>query len=293
MDTEKCRVLLRVLETGSLSAAAEALGYTPSGVSRMMAALEEEVGFSLLDRGRGGVEATAACLQLLPAVREMANAGQRIREAAAAVRGVEVGSICVGSAYGAYYARLAETVAAFSAAHPGIDVQILQGSSTVLCAALERREVDFAIVSRREGDFSFFPLLSDPMMVWLPEKHPLAANASVPIEAFASEPYIATYPAQNTDNDHILNAHGIQPQTRYATIDDRATAALVRAGLGISMNNGILAEGIDLTGVTVRPLAPETIVEIGAALPTESRRSPAAQVFLQTAKETGLLDYVN
>ena len=72
MDTEKCRALLCVLETGSLSAAAEQLGYTPSGVSRMMAALEDEVGFPLLERGRGGVEATAACRLLLPAVREMA-----------------------------------------------------------------------------------------------------------------------------------------------------------------------------------------------------------------------------
>ena len=293
MDTEKCRALLCVLETGSLSAAAEQLGYTPSGVSRMMAALEEEVCFPLLERGRGGVEATAACRMLLPAVREMAGAGQRFREAAASIRGVELGSVCVGSAYGAYYARLAETVAAFSAKHPGIDVQILQGSSSSLCAALERREVDFAIVSRREGEFSFLPLLRDPMMVWLPEGHPLAAHASVPIEAFETAPYIATYPEQNTDNDRILRAHAIQPKTRFATIDDRATAALVRAGLGISMNNGILGDVLDLSGIAVRPLAPETIVEIGAALPPESRRSPAAKAFLRTAEQTGLIYYVN
>ena len=37
MDTEKCRALLAVLEAGSLSAAAEKLDYTPSGLSRMMA----------------------------------------------------------------------------------------------------------------------------------------------------------------------------------------------------------------------------------------------------------------
>ena len=42
MDTEKCRALLAVLEAGSLSAAAEKLDYTPSGLSRMMAALEQE-----------------------------------------------------------------------------------------------------------------------------------------------------------------------------------------------------------------------------------------------------------
>jgi len=42
MDTEKAVALLRALELGSLSAAAEQLGYTPSGVSRMMASLERE-----------------------------------------------------------------------------------------------------------------------------------------------------------------------------------------------------------------------------------------------------------
>ena len=289
MDTEKCRALLCVLETGSLTAAAEQLGYTPSGVSRMMAALEDEVGFSLLERGRSGVEATAACELLLPVVREMADAGRRVRETAAAICGAEVGSICVGSAYGAYYARLADTVAAFSKAHPGIDVQILQGSSSKLCAALEDRTMDYAIVSRREGAFDFLPLLRDPMTVWLPEGHRLASENAVPIAVFAQEPYIATYPAQNTDNDYVLRAHGIEPRTRFATIDDRATAALVRAGLGISMNNGILAQGLDLTGVAVRPLAPETLIEIGAAIPPEERRSPAAKAFLQTAKDTGLL----
>ena len=290
MDTEKCRALLCVLETGSLSAAAEKLGYTPSGISRMMAALEEEISFPLLERGRGGAEATADCIRLLPIVREMADAGRRMDETAAAIRGVELGSICVGSAYSAYYARLAETVARFSASLPGIDVQILQGSSSVLCEALERREMDFCIVSRREGDFDFLPLVQDPMMVWLPDGHALADQSTVPIEAFAREPYIATYPAQNTDNDRVLGAHGIKPKTRFATIDDRATAALVRAGLGISMNNGLLAEGLDLTGVAVRPLAPETMIEIGAALPRAHRRSPAAKAFLRTAKETGLLN---
>ena len=41
MDTEKCKALFEILKYGSFSAAAEKMGYTPSGLSRMMAAMEE------------------------------------------------------------------------------------------------------------------------------------------------------------------------------------------------------------------------------------------------------------
>ena len=76
MDTEKCRALLAVLEAGSLSAAAEKLDYTPSGLSRMMAALEQELGFPLLSRSHSGVQPTRACRTLLPTLRERHSSGK-------------------------------------------------------------------------------------------------------------------------------------------------------------------------------------------------------------------------
>lgn len=48
MELEKYRALVCVVETGSLSGAAGKLGYTPSAISRMIAALEEENGFTLV-----------------------------------------------------------------------------------------------------------------------------------------------------------------------------------------------------------------------------------------------------
>ncbi len=65
MDLEKMKALLCVLERGSLSAAAEAMGYTPSGISRMMASLEEELGFTLLIRSRVGICPSKECELLL------------------------------------------------------------------------------------------------------------------------------------------------------------------------------------------------------------------------------------
>ena len=65
MDTEKCKVLLRAVDTGSFTAAAEELGYTPSGVTHMMNALEEDLGIVLLRRSRSGVTLTEAGKELI------------------------------------------------------------------------------------------------------------------------------------------------------------------------------------------------------------------------------------
>ena len=61
MDTERWQILLKAIDRGSLRAAAEEMGFTVSGISRSVATLEKELGFSLLyragasgaDRGQG------------------------------------------------------------------------------------------------------------------------------------------------------------------------------------------------------------------------------------------------
>ena len=98
MDTEKCAALLYALEEGTLARAAEKLGYTPSGISRMIAALEEDIGFPLLRRGRGGVTPTGECETLLPAMRQMVYQAECCRQTAAALRGLGLGLFAVGLA---------------------------------------------------------------------------------------------------------------------------------------------------------------------------------------------------
>lgn len=120
MDTEKCRVLLTVLHERSLSAAAEALGYTPSGVSRLVDSLERETGFPLLHRGRGGVSATRACQELLPLMRRMAELDEQYQQLAHRIQGLDVGRVVAGTNYAAFYPWLSEVIAGFHHAYPGI-----------------------------------------------------------------------------------------------------------------------------------------------------------------------------
>lgn len=285
MDTEKCAALLCVLDCGSISAAAERLGYTVSGVSRMMAALEAETGFPLLVRSKAGVVPTEDCRRLLPTVRELARLGELYASRSAAVRGLDTGVLRVGSVYSAYYDWLARTIASFSRLHPGIQVRFLQGSSSELYALLAEHRADFCIVSRREGEYEFRPLRRDPLMAWVPTGHPRAAEGAFPLRDFETEPYIDTYPGQETDNERAFRANGLAPKGRLLSVDIQATRAMVAAGLGVSLCNSILSDRLDLTGIATLMTQPRCEVEIGIAAPRREDRSPAADSFLRFALE--------
>ena len=284
MDTEKCAALLCALEEGTLARAADRLGYTPSGISRMIAALEEDVGFPLLYRGRSGVSATGECETLLPALRQMVYQAESCRQTAASLRGLEQGSITVGANYRFYARQLAQLMARFREKHPGIAFQTIEGTSTTLVTALQEHRADLCIISRREGPHQWLPLRQDQMMVMLSPQHPLAADA-VPIRRLETESYIEIYPGRETDSSRILAENGVCPGNRFAGVEDDFSAmAMVEAGLGIALVNALIAGTLN-GNVVFRPLDPPQYVEVGIATPPPEIMSPAARRFLNFVRE--------
>lgn len=276
MDTEKVRVLLTALETGTLTAAAEKLDYTPSGISRSIAALEEETGFALLLRSRNGVTPTKACREMLPVFGELLRCEERCRQRSGEIQGLEMGEIAVGTAYFKYYPRLCRWISAFTKTYPGISVKIVEGRSSELSEMLERGQLDFCIISKREGACRWFPIQRDELVIRVPKGHPAARKKSVPLSFLETEPYIEIYPGKETDNSRLLEKAGIRHHTKYATENDAAAFAMVEAGLGVTLVNAlqISKKTEDLATLS---LEPPHWVEIGIALPVTG--SPAADKF--------------
>lgn len=287
METERCRTLLKVIEEGSLTAAAEKLGYTVSGISRMMAALEEEAGFPLLIRSRGGVSPTRECRELMPFMMEMVRTAERFDQAAGELCGLSRGTITIGTSYYAYYRWFSGLIAQFTAAHPGVTIKIMEGTSTELIRAVEEQRADLCIISRRPGAVEWIPLTVDSMLACLPEDHPLAEKENFPIRAFAEEDFIELYPGKETDNSRMFEDAGIKPRVKYSTSDNYAAYAMVAAGLGIACTNAIIAEAFT-DGVKYLPVSPPRNVEIGIAIPEKRILSPAAERFAAFAKDRAL-----
>lgn len=282
MDTEKCRALLCTIDTGSLSAAAEKLGYTPSGISRMMASLEADAGFPLLVRSRSGVSPTAECAKMLPLFRSLCSLGTQFEQAAAEIRGLESGVVTVGIASSGYYRWLSQLIADFCRVYPKIEVRVLDGLSSELTVAMEEHRADLCLISRREGSFRWLPLAAEEMVAWVPAGHPLAGGRSFPVERFALEPYIDIAHTSDTDCSILFERCGITPNIRFTANDSYAAYLMVEAGLGVSLNQSMVTR--DWNGqVVIMPLDPPQPVDIGVAVP--ETLSPAARRFADFAAE--------
>lgn len=94
---DRYEIFLKVCETGSFSGAAEALNYTQSGISQMMAGLEEELEVRLFARVKKGVILTDNGARLIPYIQEMVNQKAKLRQAAFNINHKIEGKLRVGS----------------------------------------------------------------------------------------------------------------------------------------------------------------------------------------------------
>lgn len=282
MDTEKIRAFLTVIETGTISGTAEKLGYTTSGISRLVAALEEDAGFPLLKRYHSGVIPTAECTMLLPVMTELLGNAEKYRQLTAQLIGLEVGTITIGTAYSEYYKPLATIVSQFVKEHPGIQVQIVEGTSSHLSQLVADNRVDFCIISRRQGPFSWTPMGQDELVALVSHNHPAVSLGYFSPMRFTTEPFIELYPQCETDNSLFFTEAAITTNTCFSTYDVTAGVAMVEAGLGVTLTNNLWAKKMG-DCIVALPLKPAKKIDIGIATPTAVMLSPAAKQFASFA----------
>ncbi|KAA0914950.1 LysR family transcriptional regulator [Aquicoccus porphyridii] len=145
MDLRQVRYYVAACEEGSLSAAAQRLHCTASGVSQQMSALEKRLGTTLLERTRRGVVPTPAgkrfyesCLDILRAVSD---ARIDLEDFDAAV----TGSISAGFAPGLAKCILPQALARFTREFPKVDISIGSGTADDLIDGTSSGALDFYV----------------------------------------------------------------------------------------------------------------------------------------------------
>lgn len=127
MSLSKYEVFVTVIESGSLTRAGEILGLTQSAISHALASLEREFGFSILTRGRSGISLTSNGERLLPYMREMLRAQERMKQEVHAINGMEVGTVRIGTFTSVSTQWLPGILKRFQDQYPAIEVKLLEG----------------------------------------------------------------------------------------------------------------------------------------------------------------------
>ena len=280
MSLKKYEAFVKVVELGSLTRAAELLGYTQSGVSHMIHALEEEMGFALLRRSRAGVALTESGERLLPAIRGILNANEQLHQIGAAIRGLEMGTISVGAFSSVAVNWLPGMIRSFQARYPNIEFKLLNGDYHDVEKWLGEGAADLGFLTLPTAlEVETVPLVEDPLLVVLPAAHPLAKEAQIAPEALAGEDFIGLLESSGHDIRRALDPFGIRPKIKFTTKDDYAILAMVEQGLGVSIMPKLLLAGASRERVVTRPLSPAAARPIVLAPAPGGKLSPAAQSF--------------
>lgn len=276
MSAVKYQVFLRVVELGSVTRAAEELGYTQSGVSHIVNAMETEFKLSLLHRTRSGVSLTDVGERLLPHIRAVVRADEQLHQTAAAIRGLKEGTVSIGAFSSVSVSWLPAILKAFSAKEPGIQLKLLNGDYHDIDEWIAQGAVDVAFVTLpQEGECELIPLKQDPLLVILPKEHPMANRETFPLKALGDEPFISLLASSSHDAQRVAQGK-VKLHVRYVTKDDYALIAMVENGLGVSIVPELLLRGQENRVAAIPPESRDTRT---IALALVGSPSPAARSF--------------
>jgi DNA-binding transcriptional LysR family regulator len=241
------RVLREVAQTGSFSAAATALGYTQSAVSRQVAGLETVAGRRLFDRSRYGVTPTPAGTRLLAsAVRVLDELDGALRELAydhTAVGPVRLGAFATAAA-GLVPRALAELP-------PRLKVTLREGTTPALTRALRAGTLDLAVLARippfRPADaespaLELTTLFERELVIGVPRSHPLAGARAVEVEQLEGQVWVASRSDPGESLLGVWPGLAERPDVRYVVRDWLAKLQIVAAGLAITTLAPVMLE---------------------------------------------------
>ncbi|MFC9249419.1 LysR family transcriptional regulator [Streptomyces sp. NPDC057136] len=285
LDMRRMQILRAVITSGSVTAAARNLGYTPSAVSQQMATLEKEAGITLLERTGRGVRPTDAGRLLNEYATVIGNHVAEAETALADLRAGRTGRVVVRYFATAGATLVAPALARLRREQPGVQVDLRMSDPEDPLPEVKEGRADMALVVRPRDQLSvdgirFVPLLDDRYLAVLPEGHRLAAKPEIELTDLADEAWISS-DRPGPCLDPVLDAcasAGFSPGFVVESEDHATAQAFVAAGLGIALIPE-LGLGNRHPAVAVRKVrAPEPVRSIYAAV---RESAPAGQPALR------------
>lgn len=283
MDSIKFYALLKAVEYGRLTRAAEDLGYTQAGLTHMMNRLEKELGVTLLSRTKSGVRLTPDGESLLPYIKSFVDESSRLENAIKNIK-IDGGKILRVAAYASITKHwIPEIIRRFGESYPNLRLEIHVASLEEISELVYNGEMDVGFVSLQENNrCDWFHLCNDPMYAILPPDEEVEGD-TVPVEFFEGRTfYMPTY---GFDHDilNMLNMHGVNPVIDPTAVDDATVVSLVSHGLGYSILPKLIIGGM-YDSCIAKPISPHSYRDLGIIVKSKDSMTSAAQKFVACSR---------
>lgn len=266
LTLRQIEVIRAVMLRGTITGAAELLGVSAPGISRLVRHTEESLGLRLFERREGlfipAVEAGAVFDQ----VREVYKGVENLQQALASLqKGADV-RLAFASAPSIAQFIAARALRQVRARYPElfIDLNILKIEETVDYLLLERGEFVIMSSAIQNPGIENVELARGRIVAILPERHPLAGRESVSVHDLAQEPLIGVDPA---DPYGAILARpwreaGLDPRQSMRGRFAQTVVSLVRHGLGVALIDEFSVAEVYMPGLVRRPLVERAEVHV-------------------------------
>ena len=281
LDARRLRVLYEVGRQGSFSAAADALGYTQPAISRQIALLEQETGTTLLDRHPGGARLTDAGELLVRHAEGILARLQDAEDELGELLGLHSGRLRMSTITSAAATIMPLAIGEFRKQLPGVELSVSMVDPGGVLGVLRSGEIDLALTNDESHfetpDIEAVHLFEEPMLLALPEDHPLTRRAKIDLSDLAQENWMLGTTTACPDASRFIQACrgvGFDPRIAFHNDDYTAILGFVAAGVGVAPVPEMVLRNAP-KHVAIRPLASQVLTRpILASCPSGYRSGP-------------------
>lgn len=281
--------LTAVVEEGTIAAAADRLGYTPSAISQQLSRLERAAGTPLMSRQGRYVVPTDSGLALVEAARVMVGAEERARAELERLSAEVTGRLAVAAFPSATRGLVADALATMRLRHHSVAISLRELGPDDGLRAVERGDLDVAVGHDWVDDTVTVPpgvvltdLGTDPLDALLPADHPLAAEPLIRAHQLSDDAWV-TDASKGTCQlwlQRFEEAHGVGLHVVALADEQHTQIALVGAGLGVTMMARIGRGALPPTVVSV-PVLDAPTRRLFIAHRKDSSRRPTIRALIE------------
>lgn len=236
------RQFVAVAEELHFGRAAQRLHMTQPPLTQAIAQLERLLEVRLFERSKRSVELTDAGAALLQPARELLARAQALPAQARAAAAGETGRLRIAFVSTIGFSLLPHWLQGFRAQHPQVRMELIEATGDVQLEALERGDIDAGFVLHSPGfapaGLQHLRVAREPLVLALPEAHPLAQAPRLALAAVLAEP-VVIFPRRIVPSLHdaifgMYHASGREPRVAQEAIQMQTIVNLVSGGLGLA-----------------------------------------------------------